>query len=80
MNRADQFKSYSSHAWHRKSFSKLSKAELELALNFIRENDALDAASFELKINRMFIDKDKPKHFSIILELLTCSNSAFSKQ
>jgi hypothetical protein len=70
-----KFKSYSTHAWLHKAYNRLSRQEVQLAIDFIIENDPLDKGAFELKVNRMFIDKDKPKNFTVILELLTCCNS-----
>jgi hypothetical protein len=73
--RLEKFNSYAEHAWLNKAFKKLSKAERDIATDFIKTNDYLGKYDFELAINRMFIDKEKPKNFSIILELLACLNS-----
>lgn len=75
MNRLEKFDSFASHAWLSKAFKKLKKDEITLARAFITENDALDKGAFELKVNRMFLDRSKPKNFTVILELLTCCNS-----
>ncbi len=77
MKRKFAFRNFENHAWLKKPFSRLNKAELDMALSFIDSNDHLDKGSFEYAINRMFLDNpDKPKHFKEILELLTCANSS----
>jgi hypothetical protein len=58
-----------------KAYKKLSPAELSLAEGFIKENEQLDRDEFATRVNRMFLDKEKPKHFPIIMELLTSCNS-----
>jgi hypothetical protein len=76
MTRLEKFRSYSTHAWHQKTFKKLKPAEIAVAEKFIADNDHLPKGDFELKLNRMFLGvADKPKNFPIILELLTCANS-----
>lgn len=75
-NRLEQFKGYKSHPWLKKAYAKMTKKDLEIAINFIESNHSLSPSEFEHKVNRMFIDKiDKPKNFTIILELLSCCNS-----
>jgi hypothetical protein len=76
VNRLETFESLSLHPWLGKAFKKLGQAELELARAFLREHSALDKADFEPLVNRMFLDRPKPKHHTIIMELLVCSNSA----
>lgn len=71
MSRLDNFLSLKDHAWLKKSYLKLSGDDLDLAKSFILENDHLDRASFEMAVNRMFLDKPKPKSWKYILELLT---------
>lgn len=77
MNRLMRFDAYATHPWLQKAYRKLKRAELDLAHKFIAENDALSQGDFEHKVNRMFLfQPDKPKNWTIILELLTCCNSA----
>lgn len=77
MNRLEKFNSFESHGWLHKAYKKLSKTELDIAKGFIHENDALNKGDFEFAVNRMFTGKtDLPKNWSVILELLTCCNSA----
>lgn len=75
-SRLKKFHSYAKHGWLSKSYAKLSASEREMAEQFIRENDAKSKGDFELAVNRMFIDRpNKPKNWTIILELLANSNS-----
>lgn len=76
-HRTDFFMALKEHAWLLKSFARLSAKEVSICLTFIVENDHLDKGEFEMKINRMFLDKiEKPKHWKEMSELLTCANSA----
>ncbi len=77
MSRKERFESYKTHPWLHKAYKKLKKDDLELIFKFIKDNEQLDNASFEFKINRLFLDCERPKNFSIILELLTCCNSSY---
>ncbi len=69
------FHSYKDHAWLKKVYVRLKKDDIDCAEQFIVLHDHLDKGDFELAINRMFLDKPKPKNFREILELLTCANS-----
>lgn len=72
--RLAQFRSYESHAWLKKVHSKLKAEDRRIAEEFIASHDGLDQGAFEMAVNRMFLDKPKPKRFGEILELLTCCN------
>jgi hypothetical protein len=56
-------------------FARLTQAEVSLMRQFIRINDGLDCLAFEDKVNRMFLDKPKPKNWTIIQEVLCNANS-----
>jgi len=75
MDRLIKFNSFSGHGWLKKAHSRLGQADLALAHSFIQENQSLDKGAFELKVNRMFLDRPKPKNWTVIVELLTCCNS-----
>lgn len=70
------FDKYAQHPWLGKAYKKLTSAERELAREFTLSHGNLDKGAFELAVNRMFLMREKPKHWTIILELLTCCNSA----
>lgn len=77
-NRLLTFLNYRQHPMLSKQYVKLSLVERELAICFIVANKELSVAEFEMKVNRMFLDKEKPKHWIEISELLTCSNKVTS--
>jgi hypothetical protein len=77
MNRCQIFNSYSFHPWLKKSFNRLSAKEKQIAVDFIIAHDFLDKPNFELAVNRMFLEKERTKNWTIISELLSCVNSAF---
>ena len=76
MKRLDKFKSLESHPWLKKSYAKLAQNERDMAENFILNHNNLDKGEFEFAVNRMFLDRPKPKNWTIILEMLANSNSA----
>lgn len=75
-DRLKTFKSYAIHPWLYRVYSRLSAQDRAIATEFIESHVHLDKGAFELKVNRMFMDKEKPKNYKEILELLTCCNSA----
>lgn len=75
LNRTDLFLNLQFHPWFKKAFKKLNDKEKKIALDFIANHNHLDKGSFELAINRMFLDQEKPKNWSIILELLVASKN-----
>ena len=73
-SRLESFHKLQFHPWLKRSYEKLVPAEVQIIEDFIREHDQLSRADFELKVNRMFIDKPRPKHWKQIMELLTIAN------
>jgi hypothetical protein len=69
-NRADKFKELSTHAWFKKSYTRLTKSDIDLCELFIAESLDLNSLEFERKVNRLFLDKEKPKNWALITELL----------
>lgn len=54
-------------------FEKLKKHEIEILEKFILENESLGKNDFIYKLNRFFLDKEKPKNWTIITEILLVS-------
>jgi hypothetical protein len=73
--RNENFEALKEHPWLGKIFKKLSAKELSLARAFLNIHYGASKGDFEWAVQRMFLDKEKPKNFSIIMELLTCANS-----
>jgi hypothetical protein len=61
---------------YKKVANKLSEAEFDKMVAFLEDNDHLGHLEFEYAVNRMFLDKDKSKNWSIIQELLCVCNTA----
>lgn len=78
MSRMELFKTLESDAWFHRLWKRLKPAEIAICEEFIRSHDHLGIGAFEMAVNRMFIDKAKPKNYPIILELLTITNSKLS--
>ena len=72
--RSQIFDSYANHPWLKKVYNRLTEADKQIAKDFIAKNDHLGMLEFEYAVNRMFLDKDRPKRFAMIQELLTCAN------
>lgn len=76
MNRTQALKEICSQYPYQRSALKLNEAEFDRIVDFIDENDSLGHLEFEYKVNRMFLfDKDRPKHWTIIQDILTAANS-----
>lgn len=74
--RYDKLHSYSAHPWFSRYYNKLSTTDLKIINNFLYENRALGKDAFEKKVVRMFLDNpDRPRRWSIIIELLANANS-----
>ena len=63
------------HPIYSKLFKRLKNDEFKMIENFIEENNSKNKGDFEYKINRLFLDKEKPKNWAIILELLSIYNT-----
>lgn len=75
--RLAKFNAYATHPWLRKVYARLRPAELAEARAFIVANAHLDRGAFEMRVNRLYLDRaEKPRHLPEIQELLTCCNSA----
>ncbi len=61
-------------------FKRLSKKDVADTCCFIRGNSHLGCEEFEIEINRLFLDKEKPERWLEITELLSCANSKMWKQ
>lgn len=70
MTRQDKFLELKSHAWYKKIFAKICDADIQFCLAFIAENEGLDCDAFEMKVNRMFLDKPKSKNWLYVSEIL----------
>ncbi len=79
MDRLAAFEQLKNHAWLGRLFLRLTKADIELCRAFIVSQEKTPKVEFELAVNRMFLDKPKPKNHTVILELLSCANSSSGK-
>ena len=79
-NRISKLDYIKSHPHHRKTFDKLNQNEIMILTRFIQENDTLHLNEFEFKLNRFFLDQDKPKHWGHILEILSIINTLTGEQ
>lgn len=65
------FENLHEHPWYGPRINKLKKPELMMMGDFIEENGELETNEFVHKVNRMFINKEKPKNWAMIMEMLT---------
>lgn len=73
--RIDQFKNLANHAYYGKSIKKLKSVDFDIIYQFISENDHFNKNDFASAVNRMFINREKPKNFTLIMELLDVTNA-----
>lgn len=73
MNRIDKFGSFKNHHMLKKSYKKLNLNDLDFCIRFLNENAKLDKNEIATKIVRLYIDKEKPKNWKEIEELLISS-------
>jgi len=59
---------------HKKHADKLKADELRLIEEFIARNDSLDRSAFEMAANRWFLDKEKPRNWLTMLQLVVVAN------
>lgn len=59
------------HAHYGALLLRLSADDLKTVKAFIVDNRNLDKGQFVHSVNRMFIDKSKPKNWTLIMEILT---------
>lgn len=79
MTRLEKFRNLGKHPWFQRLISRLTRKEVLLAEGFLIENEALNRNDFDFKMNRLFLDKEKPRNWAIILELLMISNTEAKK-
>ena len=64
-----------SHPMYGPTLKKLEGSELDMIHRFIVENHELPHLDFEYKMNRMFLDKEKPKNFAAMCDVLIAVNT-----
>jgi hypothetical protein len=64
------------HFIYRKLYGRLNPEDRTFLEGFIRDNDHLNAAEFEHKANRLFVDTRRTHASLIIVELLLVVNTA----
>lgn len=60
--------------WYSRLFSKLTVSEMVMLLEWVNDHDQLGKNEFELAVNRMFLDREKPTHWLEINELAGACN------
>lgn len=72
MDRIAKFKALENHPMLKKQYTKLTKKDHSFCIDFLTSNK-LDKNEMAFKINRLFIDEEKPKNWLVMQELLICS-------
>lgn len=65
-----KLKQLAGHSWYAKLLKKISDAEFDMIVEFCEDNAHLNQLEFEFAANRMFLGRQRPKHFAIINEIL----------
>lgn len=69
----EYFEQFKNHAWHSRTYKKLSASDIAIAKEFLTSIAKLSKDEQVQKCNRMFLDKDKPKKWKEINELCACA-------
>lgn len=59
----------STHPWLKKGFSKLKKEEIQIIVDFL--DLGIDKETAVFKCNRLFIDREKTKNYTTVLEIIS---------
>ena len=80
MDRKQAFENLQHHPWFGKVFARLKPATKALALQFIEQHQSASHDQFIPLVNRMFLDKERPKQWELILDLLTAASVAANQK
>lgn len=72
--RLKAFHALKDHPWYGRYYKKLTPADVTYAEWFMVYYYGCDKGVFEAAVNRMFVDKDKPRNWAVISELLAAAN------
>lgn len=75
MTRLEAFSSLRDHAWLGRLYRKLTVQERQLAEQFLRDTEAMDRAAFEHALARWGLDRERTRHHTMMVELLSCANT-----
>lgn len=64
------------HLIYRRLAKRIDEAEFDRIVTFIEDNDHLNHEQFEQAVNRMYLNEPKTKHWPIVQELLSMTNTA----
>lgn len=70
MDRMLKVKQLENHPFEKKLFSKLNTKDKDFINGFISANESLDKNAWSEKVNRLFLNGDKPKNHSTIWAIL----------
>lgn len=68
--RLERFRALKDHAWYGRSFRRLGKMERLFCERWIEDRTRLNRNEFEIAVNRMWLDRERPKNWSLIVELM----------
>lgn len=60
--------------YQKKTFKKLTPSDIDLIRTFITDHIHLNHENFEKTLNRLFLHRDRPKNWTLILEILSDIN------
>lgn len=63
------------HPWFCRVYKRLGASDLEAMIAWAREREALSAEEWEKAVNRMYMDRERPRRWKEIMELLTVAGS-----
>lgn len=69
--RANGFIEMYNHPYYKRVVCKLKNDDKKFVERFIRENALLDDNAFSFKVNRLWLDQEKPKNHALMWEVLS---------
>ncbi len=74
--RIEALEALADHPWFSRIWSRLSAEDLAMMRAWAREHAELDAAAWEMAVNRMFLDRSRPRRWREIMEMLTVAGTS----
>lgn len=75
MERIVALREFCSDFYGKKLALKVTEAQFDQVVAFIQDHDHLGHLEFEYAVNRMYLDKPKPKGWTEVMEMLLSANT-----
>ena len=69
--RLQKFHKLTEHYWYKNVIKKLTAQEINICLDFLKQNEVISVMEYEKKVDQYFMDKSKTKNWILVTELLS---------